>query len=98
MTSLKTLEFDHNQLSDLPEAFAALRKLEKLLLSANQFTMVPRALESLANLKICDLSHNQVSVAERPWRMPNNNFLGADYRRSRRLVSPAETRRAGSVW
>jgi Leucine-rich repeat (LRR) protein len=56
------LDLSSMQLTELPEAIAALTQLQMLDLSRNQLTALPEAIAALTQLQMLDLSRNQLTA------------------------------------
>ena len=61
LTTLTTLNLNHNQLSALPTTFANLVELQTLHLRGNQFPGLPAQLSRLPNLRTLDASDNNIT-------------------------------------
>jgi Leucine-rich repeat (LRR) protein len=57
-----TLDLSFMQLTELPEAIAALTQLQSLNLSDNQLTELPEAIAALTQLQSLDLSYNELTA------------------------------------
>jgi hypothetical protein len=80
--TLEFLDLSGNELSELPDDFARLKKLKILFLSQNKFTKFPKVLKDCVNLSIIGFKSNQIEEIEEGslpinlrWLIITNNKL-----------------------
>jgi len=89
LAKLKILNISSNNILEIADCFAGMRRLDTLNISNNRLTSVPDSIWELPRLKTLDLSHNGLSILQ-SLKLPNCNVQNLDLSRNGIQVIPME--------
>jgi len=89
LEKLKILNISNNNITEIADCFAGMRRLDTLNISNNRLTYVPESIWELPRLKTLDLSHNGISTLHNI-KLSNCNVQNLDLSHNGLQVIPME--------